>query len=490
HLEVEEIYAAPIFSETLDNKAREYASTNRKHLTGLLRRAKLLSGESAVAVVITRPPEIILCLIIPVENQEVFAIFDSHPRPKHPDGAAFIFNTSLEGTTTYLTQLLGYDAQLLMDREIQWEAQMLAHFSGHVFVAKDKPDIPSVWLNALIRASLSALSLKADVVSLQSQNNSLASDNSSLGRDIQRLQTELRMLKQEQHRQGNGQRSATARKGKARDESEIGPSTYLSSMLWPWRMQVDGASTERKRLDQSSATSPPQSPSNQEEEDLRYAMQMQLEYSLEDSVLHDQMLELQATAQRTFDCVICLEKLPEDYIAPLDSCAHRFCTECLRSYVQSKLQEGRFPIFCPVCMTGDGSKHEYPEDYQTFVEFEMTAFSILIHCRQCKESVFVDKGEYSEMEILTSAVAGGTHSCDGSNELKDLMEQRGWKNCPGCQTPAEKVEGCNHMTCPTPGCNSHFCYRCGQMIVQSVRQQEVSTAVSNHYRSCSLFHYD
>jgi hypothetical protein len=46
-------------------------------------------------------------------------------------------------------------------------------------------------------------------------------------------------------------------------------------------------------------------------------------------------------------------------------------------------------------------------------------------------------------------------------ELDHLMKEKGWKYCPGCKTPYQKAEGCNHMTCTSPGCNTQFCYACG-----------------------------
>jgi hypothetical protein len=46
----------------------------------------------------------------------------------------------------------------------------------------------------------------------------------------------------------------------------------------------------------------------------------------------------------------------------------------------------------------------------------------------------------------TVDTSGPKHSCDGVNELKHLMDQKGWKYCPGCKTPTEKSSGCNHMT--------------------------------------------
>ncbi|TFK55435.1 hypothetical protein OE88DRAFT_1716275 [Heliocybe sulcata] len=530
HLEVEEISGAPIFAKTLALKDKEYSATNVRLLSELLQRAKPATSEPAAAVVITRPPEILVCMIIPVEEQAVFVTFDSHPRPKYPAGAAFTFDTSLKRTAEYLAELLPYDRQLLRDSSIQWEAQMLAQYSGHVFVARDIPDIPADWMESLMEASVSSLALKAEVVSLQSRNDSLTSDNVRLGRDVQRLQTELQALRRQQERsrhpanQRTGQSSKTSQssKGKAPEiPRSIGIRGFISSFS-----AVVGSSDDRKG-------DPPRSPAvadsgkvpddvagiaSQEDEDLDYAIQMQLEFDMEDVRLRTVMEELQDTVQPTFDCMVCLETIPLDYVAPLDSCKHLICTECLRGHVRSKLQEGRFPILCPVCMTEKDNEGRVisnllaqqlgltEEEFETFMEFEMTAFSILIHCRSCEKSVFVDKQEYKEAEIITcplfgcqytwckrcsqeAALDGDKHSCDGSTELQNLMQQRGWKICPGCNTPTEKTSGCNHMTCPTPSCNTHFCYRCGNMIIQSLRQEDIAREVTAHYRTCNLFVY-
>jgi len=40
----------------------------------------------------------------------------------------------------------------------------------------------------------------------------------------------------------------------------------------------------------------------------------------------------------------------------------------------------------------------------------------------------------------------------------------GMQMCPGCKAGVLKTEYCDHMTCPTPGCGAHFCYRCGASI--------------------------
>ncbi|KAF8465628.1 hypothetical protein DFH94DRAFT_783135 [Russula ochroleuca] len=68
------------------------------------------------------------------------------------------------------------------------------------------------------------------------------------------------------------------------------------------------------------------------------------------------------------------------------------------------------------------------------------------------------------------------------------MKRRGWKYCPTCKTPIQKRSGCNHMSCPSPACNTHFCYICGCLIVKSTLRQEIEGATSAHYRkNCQLF---
>lgn len=57
-------------------------------------------------------------------------------------------------------------------------------------------------------------------------------------------------------------------------------------------------------------------------------------------------------------------------------------------------------------------------------------------CRDCQQPVALD-GNVDDK--------GCVHSCDGSAELENLMGVRGWKHCPGCKIPTEKIEGCNHM---------------------------------------------
>ncbi|KAH9019608.1 hypothetical protein EDB83DRAFT_124997 [Lactarius deliciosus] len=94
-----------------------------------------------------------------------------------------------------------------------------------------------------------------------------------------------------------------------------------------------------------------------------------------------------------------------------------------------------------------------------------------VWCKECQQEI----------------VEGGPeHSCDGSSEMKHLVEQQGWKYCPTCKVPCEKISGCNFMSCISPGCNTHFCYKCCELIVKSAIPAEVGQGKAQHNAKCPL----
>ncbi|KIK76397.1 hypothetical protein PAXRUDRAFT_170088, partial [Paxillus rubicundulus Ve08.2h10] len=137
------------------------------------------------------------------------------------------------------------------------------------------------------------------------------------------------------------------------------------------------------------------------------------------------------------------------------------------------------------------------EQYKTWEEMEMAQFSVLVNCRKCQNSAFVDRNDLEATDEVRCPLlgcdhvwcrkcqqsidkgstdpksswtdpsgssvdpTGPRHSCDGASELEHLMKEQGWKYCPNCKTPIQKQDGCDHMVCIAPGCNTDFCYRCG-----------------------------
>ncbi|KZT36311.1 hypothetical protein SISSUDRAFT_1071582 [Sistotremastrum suecicum HHB10207 ss-3] len=236
----------------------------------------------------------------------------------------------------------------------------------------------------------------------------------------------------------------------------------------------------------------------------------------ESQALNLERRSLEKFIQETFRCDICMEELPKDDVVRIGECGHETCRECMMGYVGSKLGEHRFPVLCPICVGKGGEPSRVERDVvdmldltqaqmDLWIELEMSQFSILLDCRKCNRSTFADASDHAEMKILgcplpncdhiwckecqQTVEPGVNHSCDGSLEMGELMKARGWKHCPGCQTPVEKITGCNHMTCSTVGCNTHFCYVCGESIVRSAQRNEIQSAVSSHYSRCVLFEH-
>ncbi|KAJ8584532.1 hypothetical protein M405DRAFT_746837 [Rhizopogon salebrosus TDB-379] len=223
------------------------------------------------------------------------------------------------------------------------------------------------------------------------------------------------------------------------------------------------------------------------------------------------------STSHNFSCAICMDEQPVDNIVELD-CNHPICRDCVRGHICSKIEEHRFPVFCPVCMM---EKNDQPgvvseslvqiigvdeRQYAIWQDMELNQHSVLIHCRGCQRSVLVDKEEHEISEVLMCPLPDcmhvwckacqqpitsdeSPHSCDGTTELEDLMKQQGWKYCPNCKTPVERNGGCRHMNCIAPSCNTHFCYACGECIIRSAVKAEIQGAVATHYSgsTCQMF---
>ncbi|KAF9054480.1 hypothetical protein BJ165DRAFT_1439171 [Panaeolus papilionaceus] len=430
------------------------------------------SDNRILAVAITRPPEIVLYIRIVLSPlQTLHGIFDSHPRPLHPNGAAFIMNSSVEATAAYLSRLLTIDSSVLSDTAMQWQAQLLSHFSGHVLIPKTLDidiDTHSIIYDAtatILRLRSELEEAKINLMNSMVETESLRSQVEDLSRDLEK----------------GPQWSPTLQSPSQSSASSIGPAT-----------QRDDASID--------------------------PYQLQAMYDAEDSSLTSERRDLLHRYGTSFQCGICFDDHPNDYLCQIVACeTHKFCRECLTSYVKTTLGSRKYPIFCPSC-AAEGIKEATvelddiaslglsAEELDVFQELQLAVHSILVHCRKCRESIFIDRQEYTTATTLycplprcdhlwcklcqqSIPITGPEHSCDGSSELKDLMKRKGWRHCPGCETPIQRESGCNHMTCLSPGCNAHFCYLCGMLITVAVSRSDIKNAVSSHYRCCQLFEH-
>lgn len=326
----------------------------------------MASLQKSAAVIITRPPEIIACLKVTdtKSGQNAYIIFDSHPRPSHPDGAALIFCSSLDKAANILGGILHVDEGLMSSRHPYWGAQLLTNFLGHIFVAKNGPLVTG---KSILKSSLTVLALRSAIKELNQQNDALAFQNGKHDEvatldDVSNQEkststkaiTYTVALSPQEHMQGR------------RDYSQLNAVAGPSRL--PLVPQYNGARGV------NPPPLPPRKPSTHEfennmlkkarihfiKEDNRESMQnafkLRNTFDAKDAVLHYRQAELKSHLQKRFDCGICLEKCLEDDAARVDGCGHTMCRGCMKSFITAKIAEHRFPIFCPICIVNNGGR--------------------------------------------------------------------------------------------------------------------------------------
>lgn len=146
--------------------------------------------------------------------------------------------------------------------------------------------------------------------------------------------------------------------------------------------------------------------------DMKFALRQQKAFDREDRLLREQHEKLKHSAPVVFSCGICKEDISNHMLARPDPCHHEFCRDCIRGYIQSKIEEHRFPIICPLCALDRSTPNPSSEfvpiylnlsnpkpvpsalnslfveqiglserEAELFMELELAGFSTLIHCR-------------------------------------------------------------------------------------------------------------
>ncbi|CAE6411110.1 unnamed protein product [Rhizoctonia solani] len=623
HLEVEDILGLPLFTRSLNCIGTEQRLTNRRNFKEVLSilQSTRTNHSAAAGVLITRPPEIISILHFPASLptptpatfssaqstpspplSNVFAIFDSHTRPTHPTGSAFIVSASIDQTARYLEKLFAVDAEVLNDG-----GALLGAFDAHFVVPSDTP--PAVSGPGV------GLSIRPTDPDVYAANIGMLGAQMELRAARQRAQREIEVV-MEQLRRSEGAYLRERRLRETRDARVRELESRLHDIERARRQRREERKEREK--EKSARASMVVSPVEKAEDAVQASIKGEATTEVKDEVKEDplkaltsdekgtlfdepevadmkeeeapvglekpsedldiatvaQIIEaakpepaaprlstggaigfLASIASRsipfwgsshpadpasiptpatpnppplpdvdlpapeiTFHCDICQDTEPEVDVAIIEGCGHRFGRECLKGFVSSKLSDGKFPIVCPTCATGDAggtigvisswlaeSVGISQEEYERWTQLELAAYSFAIECTQCNRSYMVSREDYNDpasksftcampdcdhtwcKSCSTTIENDKPHTCDGSAELTRLMEREGWKKCPGCQAPIEKSEGCNHMTCTTPACNTHFCWVCGNKVIQSVMRAEINEAIMQHFSNCKLF---
>jgi Ring finger domain len=269
-------------------------------------------------------------------------------------------SSSIEGTARRLTELL--PTVDLPESSLQWQAQLLSNYSGHVFVPHGvEMSTPTLW-QAVLESSLAQLSMQAEIADLRSQNQFLKNEQQRLEGEIKdvevRSRRQERMIQQLESSTNSHKyvRPSTPPRhsSSSTHHSFRPPSPKASTSTSRSFFSIPPSSGSRSDLAHGHIGKRPTPPSDLDNGTILYAMRLQHEFDAEDSALSAQRIELARSAQRLFKCDICMEEIPEDSIARPDSCGHTFCRECLRGHVTARLDEHRFPILCPTCTANKG----------------------------------------------------------------------------------------------------------------------------------------
>ncbi|KAF8412724.1 hypothetical protein HHK36_000693 [Tetracentron sinense] len=200
------------------------------------------------------------------------------------------------------------------------------------------------------------------------------------------------------------------------------------------------------------------------------------------------------------DCSICCKEKPSSMMITM-KCSHKFCSHCMRKYVDGKLHTSKVPIRCPQL----GCKYYisprecssflpvtcYESLERAFVEANFLSpetiycpfpnCSVLLNPRECL-STWASSSSHSDTSCVECPVCQRFicvdcgipwHSSMSCEEYQNLpMEERDalhitlhrleqnkrWRRCHQCRRMIELTQGCYHMTC---WCGHEFCYSCG-----------------------------
>jgi len=308
----------------------------------------------------------------------------------------------------YLSDLFAYDENLLNDPSLQWQAQLLGYFSGHILLPlKEEPSTTDI----LLESSMALLSSYADVArekariselcekvnELERQHRFLEERTKHLERcrreDYEQYQKNINSYVRERKKEYNqassqGRRNFFSlptssflsspqpphvqggeegrhlverlRDSKGKQSKEPGSNHGLYSQVQSYASAVsNNGRSDAPLLSTSSwyqnSTMPGGSANltastSDIDRDLAVAVELQRKYEEEDEQLVDQREMLQRMEPDLFECLICFDKYPQDSVARVGGCEHQFRRGCLRGHARTKISERRFPISCPSCV--------------------------------------------------------------------------------------------------------------------------------------------
>ncbi|XP_072988107.1 E3 ubiquitin-protein ligase RSL1 [Typha latifolia] len=199
-------------------------------------------------------------------------------------------------------------------------------------------------------------------------------------------------------------------------------------------------------------------------------------------------------------CPICCEENQSSQMIQID-CSHKFCSGCLITYVEGKIQASHVPIRCPQVRCKYNISTSECKSFLPVTSYELLERASMevglhnmetLYCPFPNCSMLLNASQHLSSRASSSSLSDVNcvecpeccrdiciscgvpwHTMMTCNEYQSLpAEERDagdmslhllaqnnrWRRCQQCRRMIELTQGCYHMTC---WCGHEFCYSCG-----------------------------
>ncbi|CBY41020.1 unnamed protein product [Oikopleura dioica] len=195
-------------------------------------------------------------------------------------------------------------------------------------------------------------------------------------------------------------------------------------------------------------------------------------------------------------CCVCFDEIflePVVVFQKNERPCHVTCLSCYQRYSEISIKERKTPalsftssgviISCPTC-DAVHVKTWQPQILRLFGETLYDLYGVMstdFFLSKQENRIFCPK-QTCGCVFLVETIEGGIITCpvciyqfcvyckeiahEGDcpsipkNDVNSKYYIKNMKKCPDCKTPAEKISGCNHMTCQAPFCDTEWCWVC------------------------------
>ena len=220
------------------------------------------------------------------------------------------------------------------DPRLRQQAELLSSYTAFVLIRPNGGADSARLKAALLKSSLTLLSLREEAGNVRSRSSTLTGD---IVRLKAKLEESKNRLEEQRRTIDNSESSIVAR----------GSETPKPAAHWS---HTPPASRSRSAFGEKPKSKNPQlGVVLPERDDLEYATSLQLKFDEENLALVAERDLVIQDAERTFICDICSRNHSYDSAMLMNPCEHTICPACLRTHVVGELNERHFPVHCPAC---------------------------------------------------------------------------------------------------------------------------------------------